>query len=372
MRLLHQVVLICLLSATALSFFPSTHAATIRVGPADGFSKIQDAVDAASPGDIILVNNGTYRESVHVTKQIVLMGIGDPVVDAMGNDNAILISANRTMLQGFHFTNSSERGIKIASDDNIITDNHISDNDYAGIVLIKSYDNVITGNVLTMNGYYGVYLADSERNKIKGNFVNDSSNSGLELIRASKNDISDNVVVENKNDGIELKSSENNTIKGNTVTGNKDGVCLEDHSKNNIIIYNNASGNSIDGILLKTSEFNSLLSNYVRQNPKGIFLETSSNNLIRDNRVRDNLVGVHLNYYSRDNAIYRNDLVNNTDYNAYDESGSNQWNIGHVGNHYGDYDRGSNGCIDSDYDKICDKGHSIPGGSSFDNYSMRS
>ena len=55
-------------------------AATITV-PID-YAKIQWAIDNATAGDTIEVHSGTYYENVNVTKQLILRGIGNPVVDA--------------------------------------------------------------------------------------------------------------------------------------------------------------------------------------------------------------------------------------------------------------------------------------------------
>jgi len=327
----------CLLAATVmvLPLLFSVHAATISVGPDGGYLRVQEAVDAAEPGDIILVQNGTYRESVHVTKELFIFGIDRPIVDAMGNDNAFLIESDEVMLKGFVIIN-------------------------------------LSGNELMENGVYGIYLIDSAKNTLKGNYANKSGNSGFELVGSDFNILSGNIFADNKNDGIELKSSENNTVNGNIALMNKDGICLEGGSKNNLIVQNNVTGNDIDGILLKMSEQNAFLGNRIMNNPKGIFLESSGKNLIKDNRIGNNLVGIQLNQYSRDNVVYGNSLVNNINYNAYDESGINQWNIGSIGNHYSDYDRSINGCMDADDDKICDSSRSISGGAGRDGKPLHS
>ena len=44
-------------------------------GPGIDFKSIQDAIDSARAGDIIIVYNGTYRENVKVSKQLNLIGI---------------------------------------------------------------------------------------------------------------------------------------------------------------------------------------------------------------------------------------------------------------------------------------------------------
>lgn len=53
---------------------------------------IQAAIDAASPGDIILVNPGTYHENVILYKNVVLQGSGAGA--SMGDPNATIIFAN--------------------------------------------------------------------------------------------------------------------------------------------------------------------------------------------------------------------------------------------------------------------------------------
>src|SRR4051794_15862552 len=62
-------------------------------GPAGCLSPIQAAVTAASPGDTITVAAGTYKESVTITKPLILRGAGasTTIVDATGAKQAFLI-----------------------------------------------------------------------------------------------------------------------------------------------------------------------------------------------------------------------------------------------------------------------------------------
>ena len=48
------------------------------------YSKIQDAVNASLDGDTVRVFQGTYNESIHVNKEIQLMGNGSKVTTILG------------------------------------------------------------------------------------------------------------------------------------------------------------------------------------------------------------------------------------------------------------------------------------------------
>ena len=97
--------------AVALLLAGLAQGTTWTVSPGES---IQAAIDAASPGDTILVESGIYRENVNVTKALILKGIGMPVVDANESGNAITLSAGGVWLEGFVATNSSV-GIKVGS-----------------------------------------------------------------------------------------------------------------------------------------------------------------------------------------------------------------------------------------------------------------
>lgn len=116
------------------------------------YDTIQASINDAGLGDEIHVENGTYYENVNVTKQLILRGIGIPVVDARQIGSAITLSANGTTLEGFNLKGGSYSGagIRIMSHNNTLSRNIIS-NGFIGISLNSSSNNTIYNNIFHNN-----------------------------------------------------------------------------------------------------------------------------------------------------------------------------------------------------------------------------
>lgn len=352
----------------------TAQAVTITVGPEGCDHKsVQVAIDAASPGDLIEVMEGTYYENVDLNKPLTLRGTDGgesrAVLDAGGNGTGITISADGTTVAGLMVINSSYSGILVHSDENIIIGVSAIDNEYCGIRLDGSRNNTVEDSNFSQNGVVGIKLEAAEYNRILSNTACGNGDYGIDLEVSSDNLVTHNSISGSGNDGIELKGSKNNYILSNHATGNMDGVCLELSSDGNQISDNNFSYNDLSGIMLRDSRDNMVEKNVAEKNTEGICLEGSSNTTVRSNNASENAHhGIHLNYYSWENTLYANQLIGNVESEAYDESGRNQWDDGEMGNRYGDFDEPSEGCIASN--GICNAAYEIPGGSSVDRYPL--
>jgi parallel beta-helix repeat protein len=214
-----------------------TQAATITVGSnGSDFACIQAAIDAADPGDKILVYSGTYYENVDVNIPIILRGVdtgtGRPLVDAGRNGSAITLSADGCTLEGFVVINSgtylnygfqAEPGIKVISNYNILT------------------ANTAIGNT------NGITLSHSSSNTLEENSVINDREDGIHLEYSNDNTISNNIAINNVRNGIYFLNCRNNTIMGNNVSNNADGIILS-YSRNNKIENNSLINNRGDGI----------------------------------------------------------------------------------------------------------------------------
>jgi len=211
-------------------------------------STIQEAIDAASPGDTIYVYSGIYYENVIVNKAVSLIGENRSftIVDGSEAGNVFSITRDNVSIRGFTIKNSGflNTGIHLddANDCNI-TENDITDN-YYGFWLDSSSNNTITGNNIKENNWEGIRLYYSLNNSITGNNITANNGFGIYLYYSSNNSITGNSIKANNGCGIYLYYCSNNSITGNNIKANNGfGIRLE-HSSNNNIYHNNFVNNA--------------------------------------------------------------------------------------------------------------------------------
>jgi plastocyanin len=139
---------------------PPGRGATLRV-PAD-HSTIQDAVDTAAPGDLVLVSPGVYRETVRVTT---------PFLTIRGTDR------NRVIVDG---ELRREKGVHIADADGVTVENMTARRHTANGFYWTGVDGY-RGSYLTAynNGDYGIYAFGSVRGQFDHSYASGHPDSGF-------------------------------------------------------------------------------------------------------------------------------------------------------------------------------------------------
>jgi len=310
-------------------------------GPGN-YTRIQDAIDNASDGDTVFVydDSSPYLENVIINKAICLLGENRNTTEIEAYEyynNTINVCADNVSINSF-IIKAGFRGIAINSFHHIdIVSNKIIENGY-GISVNFSSNITIMNNIFTLNeciiSIYNstdckilyndftqnrnvkenkielekgnLYLRNSHKNRIQGNiFKGETSYDSITCWTCDENIISDNCFSEAAPIYIDLfLGSDRNIICNNSMISSY-WNCLS--------------------IVLCFSDYNLIRNNYIARNLVGVSILFSSNNSIIGNTFDDN------NFYdcsisSSDNNIFYYNNFNSNSVHVEGDEGQNTWN----------------------------------------------
>jgi parallel beta-helix repeat protein len=253
--------------ATAIG---SAQAANKVVGPGES---IQKAINAAHPGDTIIVR-GVHKEDVVIRKDGIKLRGDDAVIEAPPRAKA---DSPCSKLFG-------PEGVCVLGDDNLKT--------------LK-----LEGQRVSDVSVSGFTFRDFNKEKGDGNFA-------IDVVGARNATITGNRVVGNVAGGIDVFSSVNSTVAKNHVIGNPEtdavGIVVSYHCRNTKILNNEVRNfsegeNAIevnDHSVDTTIEGNDLIGNGV-----GVFvIDSTATKIIANDISRSGIVGIFLGDTQRANA----------------------------------------------------------------------
>ncbi|MBN1503527.1 MAG: right-handed parallel beta-helix repeat-containing protein [Candidatus Eisenbacteria bacterium] len=203
-------VFVLLAALVAASAVPAAFGRTFKVP--SRYKTVQRAIDAASPGDTVLVGPGVYKENLIVRKTVSLIGTAGAaktVIDAGRKDIALRCEQvdSTAVIKGFTFRN----GVGVNG---------------GGVLLSSSFPTVV-GNVFTQDSakYGGGLCALWSNSKIRDNkFIrNRASFGGAVYSMFISPDIDSNLVEGNSAElggGIFLAKSSAARVRGNVILEN--------------------------------------------------------------------------------------------------------------------------------------------------------
>lgn len=261
--------------------------------PAENFTSIQDALEAAKPGDSIKVYQGEYFENIVINKSISLIGQNkyETIIDGGNFSYTVLISSSFVNLENFSIRNS-DIGICVNGQQGfnniMLIDNSLNDCKLGIFLQNSTHNNTLSYNEI-YNNSKGIRLYNSSNNYIFNNELRDLGSHALSLWeRSCGNNISNNFIYQTS--GINLERwSNSNVIYLNHIT--EGGISL-DHCFDNLIM-NNTISNCRTGIGLSHSSFNGIFGNEFKDNElSAIFSSNSENNIIENNTYFGNSVDI--------------------------------------------------------------------------------
>ena len=244
-------------------------AANLSVGAGAQFTTIQQAVDAAKPGDTVLVAPGTYTENIVVNKPLTITG-NATVQAADSSKDVFMVTGQGVHIDGLTITGGAS-GVDVANVSSCVITNIDAQSNVRGVYLAGSTNSEVRHSNLSNNGY-GVYCDYATSSTIANNTATaekgtgNTLGDGIYMYYGGSNTVSSNDLSANHVFGISLFRSSNNTITGNTISQNENyGVRLRE-ADNNVLTFNTLRANTQLGILIiQTTNHQIYLNNFIDQ-----------------------------------------------------------------------------------------------------------
>lgn len=298
----------------------------VLVGPQTEHPSLAAGIEAAHPGDTVVVTSGIYREHAVLGKPLVLMGEPGAVLDGGGRGTILTVTATAT-IRGLTFRNSGDNQSREDS----------------GIMVIEAPGTIIADNRLE-EVLFGVYLKQTDSADIKGNDIHGKDlpmplrGDGIRLWYSHDGVVTDNrvertrdVVIWFSNDtqvrrnvvvngryGLHYMYSDRNRFEDNEFLANEVGAFIM--YSNDILFENNvfasAKGATGRGLGFKDSDRITAIGNLLIKNAVGISIDNSPQtrgvvNRFENNVIAYNDVAVSILPSVRSNRFERNRFLHN-------------------------------------------------------------
>lgn len=345
---------------------------SIGIPLASAAEDLQELIDAAEPGEVIVLRGGSYDGNVVIDKPLTLKGEGWPVIDGHGTGNVIEVFSPDVTITGLVIKNTGtsldqESAGVSANDERVTVVNNRFENVLFGVFLRGAYDSYVADNVIGAADFElgrrgdGIRLWESSRTTVERNVVD----GGRDTVLWFSDDL---ILRENRltngRYGIHFMYSDRALVERNYLGGNSvGGFLMYSHDltlRDNLIT--GSQGPSGYGIGLKDMDGVSLTGNHIMSNRVGVYFDNSPatpgvEHDIADNIFAYNEIGVLFLPSVKGNVLTGNAFIDNGEQvgiqGSGDVYGHNVWTVGERGNHWSDfagYDADGDGIGDVPYE----------------------
>lgn len=339
MRLLPLAVVLC---GSAL------FARTLQVSSAQS---IREAVARAAPGDTIQVQPGVYHGNITLDRQVVLEGVGKPIIRGDGKGSVVTVLASGCVIRGFIVEHSGtmlvdeDSGILLKSDGNLVAGNELRDVLF-GVYFYQAGGNTVADNVLRGRAWLesgergsGIHIWNSSANRILRNTISEMRD-GMYLQNAYQSYISGNRV-HHLRYGLHYMFSDGNKFEDNDFFNNVAGAAImysrDIEFRRNSFVRNR--GFSSFGILFQDSHNCVAEDNTISDNAVGIFMETLTQTVFRRNTIAGNDIAIQAFSSAERDTFTRNNFVHNlSPFQLIGKVTDIRWSEGGAGNYWSAYD----------------------------------
>jgi nitrous oxidase accessory protein len=305
---------------------PTSVAETIKIGPQEKIKSIKEGIAKAQPGDVLLIQSGTYREgNIIITKSLTLKGENYPVLDGENKYEIITIQAQHVVIEGLTFKDTGVASIndlaaiKVLDSKGIRIYNNRFINTFFAIYFSNSRQSVVEKNWLKASAEAehqignGIHMWKCDEMTVLGNEIR-GHRDGIYFEFVTNSTIRNNHSETNLRYGLHFMFSHNDEYLNNSFINNGSGVAVM-YTKNvkminNVFEYN--WGSSAYGLLLKDIRDSEVRRNKFVKNTVGVHLEGVSRTVFEENSLSENGYAIRLQASCDDNTFIKNNFQRNT------------------------------------------------------------
>ncbi len=312
---------------------------------------IREALAQAAPGDTIRVPRGIYVGNLILDRQVVLEGVGKPVIRGDGTGSVITVLADHCVIRGFVVEHSGamlvdeDSGILLKSNGNIVVNSDIRDVLF-GVYFFHASGNTVADNMLRGRPWLeigergsGIHIWNSWDNTIVRNSITEMRD-GMYLQNAYHSVIAGNRVSRLRY-GLHYMFSDDNRFEDNDFYDNVAGAAImyshRIEFRRNAFVH--TRGFSSFGILFQDSHDCVAEDNTISENAVGIFMETLTNTVFRRNTIAGNDIAVQAFSSAERDTFSRNNFIDNlSPFQLIGKVTDIRWSEAGTGNYWSAYD----------------------------------
>lgn len=299
---------------------------TIRVGEKQGIHRITQALDLAESGDTIVVESGIYKEgNIIISKRVVLLGIGNPILDGQKKYEVLSIRSDNVKVDGFSIQHSGVAtlndpcAIKLYDCNYVTISNNILEDNFFGIYVQYGRGCIIRDNRISAYGVEeqqignGIHCWKSDSLLIIANKIT-GHRDGIYFEFVTNSVIWRNISYSNIRYGLHFMFSNNDAYYTNVFRNNGAGVAVM-FTKNVTMVNNSFEENWGDGsygLLLKEISDSRIHGNRFIKNTAAVYMEGTNRILFEKNTLNANGWGLKIQASCMDNEIRMNNFTGNT------------------------------------------------------------
>jgi len=272
-------------SVEGLPAYPPAQAKTdVRVVDIRGAGQhrtIGEAIEAATPGERILIKPGLYEEPVVLCKVLELVGDG--------RQDDVVVQCTRIPCLSFRTTLGRVSNI---------TFRQIGATDKPCIDIGQGRLELETCSV-SSQAAAGVAIRSAADPRIRYCHIHDNKNAGIVISSDGVGTIEENILFHNGEAGVEVTAGGSPTIRGNTIRDNRGpGVFVHDQGTG-VLDGNDIFGND-SGISVSAGSKLTILRNSIRDNTNtGVRVGGQAEGVIESNGITGNTHSIEIMYESR-------------------------------------------------------------------------